>query len=423
MPLTLSALLRYGLLAMPLAMAALPVYVLAPGFYGDTLGLPLAVLGFTLLGTRLIDTVQDPLLGYWSDRVRNGRVRFTALGLPLLAAGFVALFNPPALSDAGLIVWLVGSLLLAYTGYSMSSISYHAWGAELGRSGEDRTRVTAIREGFSLAGILLAALLPQALMRTLDVPAAMAWFAGGFVVILLVTAAITLARAPRPAASRPNGGSPWRSWRRALSNRDFLQLCSIFLLNGMAAAVPATLVVFYVEYILDAAAWTGLFLALYFLAGVAGMPLWVRVAAVRGKRNAWLLAMGMAIVAFAWAAALGSGDLAAFALICIVTGLALGADLALHPALLADILASRPNGFDDAGSHFGLWNLLAKLSLALAAGIALPMLQWLGFSPGETAAGLGALAATYALLPCALKLAAALALTRWQVPEPSEAAA
>lgn len=83
----------YGILALPLAMAALPVYVLAPGFYGDTLGLPLAVLGTTLLATRLVDTVQDPLLGYWSDRLPRGRVGFTASGLPLLALGFVALFN------------------------------------------------------------------------------------------------------------------------------------------------------------------------------------------------------------------------------------------------------------------------------------------------------------------------------------------
>lgn len=423
MELRLRALLYYGLLAAPLAMAALPVYVLAPSFYGDTLGLPLGVLGFALLAARLVDTIQDPLLGYWSDRMRNGRVRFSALGVPLLAVGFVALFMPPQLGTSALVAWLIGSLLLAYTGYSMSSIGYLAWGAELGRSHRDRMRVTATREAFSLAGVLLGALLPQALMRMFDVPVAMAWFTAAFTLILFVTAGITLARAPRPAQNHPPDGSALQSWRHALSNRGFLRLCTIFLINGMAAAVPATLVIFYVEYILDAAAWTGVFLALYFLAGVAGMPLWVRLAERRGKDHAWLLAMGLAIVAFAWAALLGSGDLAAFALICIATGLALGADLALPPAMLADVLAARPKGFDEAGSHFGLWNLLTKLSLALAAGTALPLLQWLGFRPGDAATGLGALAITYALVPCGLKLAAAIALIRWQVPRPKEVAA
>lgn len=298
----------------------------------------------------------------------------------------------------------------------MTSISYYAWGAELTGDPEDRTRVTATREGFALGGVLLAALLPQALMEWLGVSAAMAWFSAAFVLLLTLGATVTLVRAPRPPLHRPVTDPPWRSWLRAVRNRDFRRLCAVFLLNGMAAAVPATLVVFYVEHVLDAAGWTGVFLAVYFLAGVAGMVLWVRTAAAYGKRSAWLLSMAVAIGAFAWAATLGPGDLLAFTVICMITGLALGADLALPPAMLADVLAVTPNGFDDAGSHFGLWNLLAKLSLALAAGTALPLLQALGFHPDDPGSGLGALAATYALLPCLLKLAAATALVTWPLP-------
>ena len=57
--------------------------------------------------------------------------------------------------------------------------------------------------------------------------------------------------------------------------------------------------------------------------------------------------------------------------------------------------------------------MATKLNLALAAGAALPLLQWGGYSPGTLdAQGLQRLAWAYALLPCALKLLAAALLYR-----------
>jgi hypothetical protein len=62
------------------------------------------------------------------------------------------------------------------------------------------------------------------------------------------------------------------------------------------------------------------------------------------------------------------------------------------------------------GAYFGLWHLLEKLALALAAGLALPLLQVLGYVPGTVAAAGSALPWVYALLPCVIKLAAAMLL-------------
>jgi Na+/melibiose symporter-like transporter len=60
-------LFAYGVFGMPLAMAALPLYVNLPKFYGDHLGVDLALLGGMLLALRLADGVIDPLLGVLSD--------------------------------------------------------------------------------------------------------------------------------------------------------------------------------------------------------------------------------------------------------------------------------------------------------------------------------------------------------------------
>ncbi len=142
------------------------------------------------------------------------------------------------------------------------------------------------------------------------------------------------------------------------------------------------------------------------------MPVWVKLAARLGKSRAWLVAMALSVAAFVWAWFLGAGDAAAFAVVCVMSGLAFGADLALPASLLADVIDDDDDDGRPDGAYFGLWHLLEKLALALAAGIALPALQWLGYQPG-TAVGAGsALSAVYALLPCLIKIAAALLLWR-----------
>jgi GPH family glycoside/pentoside/hexuronide:cation symporter len=197
---------------------------------------------------------------------------------------------------------------------------------------------------------------------------------------------------------------------RPLADRVFRRLLLVFMLNGIAAAIPATLVLFFIADVLNAESQQGTFLALYFVAGAAGMPLWVKLSARIGKPYAWLTAMALAIGAFVWASRLGAGDVTAFAIICVLSGIALGADLALPPSLLADVIGRRGR-MEATGSYFGLWTLATKLNLALAAGIALPLLSALGYVPGgRDQTALSALAIVYAFVPCVLKLAACGAL-------------
>ena len=149
-------------------MAALPIYVHVPKFYADTLGMPISVIGFILLAVRSVDAVQDPLLGYWSDRGfvnQGGRLFFIAAATPLLALGMVALFHPEWRGPLAPATWLAAALVLVYLGFSVASISYQALGAEISADYVERTRITATREGLSLAGVVLAAAAPDLLAR------------------------------------------------------------------------------------------------------------------------------------------------------------------------------------------------------------------------------------------------------------------
>jgi len=75
--------LRYGLLGLPLAFVALPLYVILPNHYARAFGAPLALLGAVLLAARLVDAVLDPWIGRWCDRLfaRSVRAVMTATGI------------------------------------------------------------------------------------------------------------------------------------------------------------------------------------------------------------------------------------------------------------------------------------------------------------------------------------------------------
>lgn len=394
--------LAYGLLGLPLAFGALPIYVHVPRYYAEVAGMELAVLGAILLATRLIDAGIDPWLGQLADRMP--RPRLLAFALLPFVFGFVALLHPPAGVDS--LCWLLGSLLLTCTGYSAATIAYQAWGADLGADAGERTRLTAWREGCTLAGVILAAALPGLLAPT---PTAgvrlLAWVLPVLLLVAIVGAFSRLGSGRPSASLSPQGGRV----RDALADPAFRRLLLVFLANGIAAAIPATLFLFYVEDVLHAASAAPGLLVLYFACAALSLPLWLRVVARHGRVVAWFGAMLLALAAFAVALLLGPGDVLAFGAVCALTGIALGADLSLPAAIAADLGERR----GQPGACFGLWNFVAKLNLALAAGLALPLLGLLDYTPGQAAVP-SALILAYAGLPLVFKTFAAVLLWRWQ---------
>ncbi len=398
-------LLAYGLFGLPLALVALPVYVQVPQLYAAGLGMPLTVVGTILLAARVLDAFIDPVLGGWMDgsRDRRGHVAFVLLSLPLLLAGYLALMHPPALGPAAIGIWFGASLVLVYLGFSMATIAHNSWGAHLAPQRGERARLTAMREGCALAGVVLAAALPTL--------AGLSGLSVAFAVLLALAALVLVRHAPRP---QHTGSAPATTqWLLPLRDARFRQLLLVYAVNGTAAAIPATLFLFFASDKLRLSQYAPLFLVLYFVAAAAALPLWAKLAASIGEARAWLAGMLLAVAAFVWTAQLDAGAFAGFAVICVLSGAALGADLALPPALLAGVIAAAGHHGEREGAYFGLWSWMTKMNLALAAGIALPLLEWLGYAPGTVSSdGLDALTMAYALLPCGLKLLAALLLWR-----------
>ena len=402
----------WSLFAALIAMAGLPIYIHAPKFFVDSYGVSLAALGATLAALRLIDVVQDPLLGWLAEATRPARRAMVAGAALLMAGALWSLFAvPPPVAP---LLWFALTLTVLFSAFSFLTIVFYAEGvakaARLGPQGH--IRLAGWREAGSLLGVCLAAVAPVALASATAAP--FTAFAAIFAVTaLLAVLAMRGEWSTAPAAHE----NPVALFRPALADPLARRLLVIALLNAAPVAVTSTTFLFFVESRLAAPGAEGPLLLLFFLSAALAAPLWTRAAARHGPKRVLLSGMALSIAAFLWAATLGAGDTLAFAAICAAAGAALGADLTLLPALFARRLGQMGQGSE--GAAFGLWSFVSKLSLALAAATLLPALQLAGFTPGQPngEGALLALSLIYAALPCVLKLIAFALLARTPIQE------
>lgn len=387
---------RYSVFGGMLAMAGLPIYIHAPKVYADEYGVSLTALGTALFALRLIDFGQDPVFGWLVQRNPAKRWAMVLGGGILMAASMLGLFalTPPIAS----VLWFALTMAGLFSGFSLLTIAFYAQGVSkadhLGAHGH--TRLAGWRETGALVGVILAALAPTLLEFTGSPYAsfALVFAAVTGLALILMSREWTASRSALPSTSAG-------FWHDAEARR----LLIVALLNATPVAITSTLFLFFVESRLGAAEAEGLLLIVFFLSAAVAAPVWSWLAKRWHPKRALLAAMALSTGSFAFALTLGTGDVAGFALICVLTGFATGADLTLLPALFAKRLSVIA---PEAGQAFGIWAFVNKFALAFAAIALLPLLEFRGFEngPDNTEAALNTLTLLYAGVPCALKLAA-----------------
>ncbi len=397
----------YAVFAAMLAAAGLPIYIHAPKVYVDEFGVGLTALAGVLFVLRLFDVVQDPALGWLAQRLRARRGLAVAVGVAVLAGSMLGLFavEPPIAA----LWWFALMMTGLFSAFSFLTICMYAQGvAAAPRLGEQGyLGLAAWRETGALLGVCVAAVAPTALDAMGD---PYGNFALGFA--LVCAAALWLMRREWTAEGAVGGSG----FGAVLSDAIARRLLLVALMNAAPVAVSSTLFLFYVESVLEAPGWEGPLLLLFFLAAAGTAPLWTKLAGRFGPRPMLLAAMALAIASFSLVLTLGPGDTIGFALICLASGAALGADFALLPALFARRMETIA---PEAGAAFGLWAFVSKASLALAAVLLLPTLDAAGFRSGgeNTQVALDLLTYLYALVPCVLKLGAMAVLATTPLPE------
>ncbi|MGB3313488.1 MAG: MFS transporter [Albidovulum sp.] len=390
---------RVSLYALMLAAAGIPLYIHLPRFASVELGIALGTIGTVLLIIRLIDLVQDPLLGWAIDRWPQAQSLFAMAAAGGLAIGFPLLFmlrpGPEVVTE------LVVILILLFSAYSLGTILLYGRSATLAKRPEPQDLMTlaAFREGGMLAGVVIAAIAPSILFAM--GAAAQGYPAFGVLLGLIAVLAGVLTlpiwrRTPIVGEALSLSG---------MARAGALRLLVLALVNSLPVAITSTLFLFFVEDRLGLTGKAGPLLVLFFLTAGLSVPVWTRASHRLGPKATLLIAMPLAVLGFVGAAFLAPGNLSGFALICIASGAALGADMVILPAMFSVALTSA--GLN-ASAAFGIWSFAGKLGLALAAFTVLPLLGQSGFVPGQIndPDALAVLNIAYAILPCILKLCA-----------------
>lgn len=405
-PLSTAHTLRYGLLAAPLALVGLPLYVYLPSLFAQSTGLGLVTIGSILLGARALEALADPWIGRAITALQRSRVSALpatvawiaalmalCVGLTLQSSTWLMVFSAPSTKAAA----LAACVALAYMAYSGLTIAHHTLGTSIIAAGTPATQLYSTREALALGGVLLGSLLPLV----------MGWAGYGWVTALLLAIGVWLLREQWAllAVSDDTQQAPFSLWQDAFLKRSWVA----FFISNVAGSLPATLLGFYVADVLGLGADAApTYLAVYFVFAALGFAAWPKLAQRFGAMRVWSYAMAANGVVFAAAAFLSSeqaGVAWMYGMVCACTGLLLGGELMLPQSIVASHLASIEQAHA-AGAVFGWWTMAQKTALALAAGVGLWGLAYLGYIPKQatTAAPLVWL---YCIIPCGLKLLAA----------------
>lgn len=413
----------YALPAIPSAGLSLPLSVYVAPFYALQVGLGTGLVGALFFAVRAVDIAFDPLIGVAGDHIatRWGRRRpwLVAMVVPMMVAAF-ALFNPPTQAGG---FYLTACLIAVYFGYSVLTISHTAWGAELSGAYHERSRIAGARQFAFIGGMLLVLILPAILelgfrASAREKVAAMGWF----VIVglpLAVGPAVLLAGEPRNAP--PTDAGIRASWRWLFRSATLRTVLAVDLANGLATSITAALYLFVVERTFGLKDSSTLLLC-YFIAALAGAPVWTRLSYAFGKHRtlaAGALSGGVVLTLFFLVPRDGTGTALAF-LLTVAFGSCYGAGPVLLQAIMADVVdqEAAETGDRRAGAAFALLTLTNKIGYALSVGITYPLLELIGFSGKDTAASsaatLNGILAIFIVIPAVL-LAVAAALV-WRFP-------
>jgi len=384
---------RYALFSCTLGMAGLPIYIHAPKYFVEQYEINLATLGLALLLLRSVDFFQDPLLGRLASSTLSRGSSPLWIATAFMCLGMILLFAIPAVTSP--ILWFSISLIILFSGFSFAYIRIYAFGVEaFGMDGQ--IKIAKWREGGTLIGICLAAAAPSILSIT---------GSNGYKNFAFLFCALIIIATFLMTSDFSKTFFKVQKQTTSIFPKDVgLQRLLLFVfLNAMPVAVTSTLYLFYVDHVLGLEVMGGPLLILFFLSAAFSAPFWTRWAEHYGALQVLRISMLVSILSFVWAYNLNAGEVIAFSIICFATGLSLGADMTILPAIFAQRLAKTKH---DPNTGFGIWNFSNKLALAFTAGILLPLMEFAGFETQDMRSSLTTevLKISYAIVPCGLKI-------------------
>jgi GPH family glycoside/pentoside/hexuronide:cation symporter len=410
--------LFYGAPTFAGAAIAIPIFIHMPKFYSDVVLVPVGYIALAIAVARGLDAIVDPAIGWLSDRThtRLGRRKpYILLGAPLCAVALYYLFTPPAeLEPARAGVWFGVTFALYFFFHAVYEIPYLGLGAELTPDYHERSSLFGWRTAFLIAGTMIAGTLPGILEPKLGPRGSMSALGAGFgvsLVVLFVLLSLGVRERTKVVRHSPTALVP--GVRVALRNRPFSLLLVTFVVASLPSAIPALLLPFYTDYVIDppqTQKTLALFLGLYFGAAFLCVPGWVTAARRFGKLPTWLASFGIGISAGVGLFFAGKGDVLFVALLHVWAGIAFGAGFLLVPAMQADVIDYDQlyTGQRREAQFSAFWQMIPKFVAIPGAALPIAVLAKIGYVPNadQTPEVLLGIRVIYALVPATFSAAA-----------------
>jgi len=249
-------------------------------FYQDYLGLQARWIGLASLIYAIWNAVNDPLFGYITDRTRtkHGRripyMRFTA---PFLALTFSLVWLAPrGVGSQALFWWMLVTMLLYDTAYTIIGLVYSALLPEVTESDAERNGLQISSSLFGLLGTLLGFVIPdffrpKAGSEVTFLPLQVAMIVVGIVAMLLIIAT-TLKVKERPEFTQvdePLALIP--ALRYTFTSRSCLVLVAANFMSILMNSLILSAIFYLADYVLQMN--TMILLAFLFIPLIIGVPI------------------------------------------------------------------------------------------------------------------------------------------------------
>ena len=396
-------------------------------FATDVLGISAAVMGGILFFARSIwDATVDPIAGYLSDRTntRFGRRRPWLLASILpLAITFVLLWTPPR--DMGPVyttVWMAVIVVAFYTSTSILIIPHTALGAELTDNYHDRTRIFGGRHVVTTLGSFAAVAGLAALQKSSDVHRTILLFAlAASVATALATLWTVMRLRERPEFQGRGAEQPYRAFRDVIKNPHARLLLVVFGIESLGAATIGVLTPYVAEYVVKRPEAGPPAIALYMVANVLFVPVWLPLSRRFGKKALWLASMLLTAVSFGSMIFVHEGSIALLNVLAFIAGTAAGCGNMVAPSIQADVIDwdEHATGERKEGSYFAAWNFVFKVANGLTLQLTGIVLSFSGYMPNveQTEGVKFTILALYGLFPMACYLIGSALFSRFRLDE------
>jgi GPH family glycoside/pentoside/hexuronide:cation symporter len=367
-------LIKYGFFSLCLSFLGLPLYIHLPKFYHDNYGLSLATIGTSLFFLRIFDAIIDPILGILSEHFAFTQKKYLIIFGLSLALFYNAFFNLPEFqSEQFTLCWFIVCTIMVYLFFSLIFINYYNLGARLAKDASLIVKLSSFRELFGFLGMILASILPFILFKFLGSYSQAFVIYGMIFLILVVIALLLLPDLPKNYKLNLNNFSnPFRSLNYIYHHKSLRLLIILFFINSIPLAITSNLFTFYVDQVLLAKDLQAAYLVTYLLSGALCASSFSFIFKDSNKIHALIMLMIISIIGFSITYFIDSTNKEFFYLVCVISGFGLGGEMVLLPAMAAEMLKDNPQ---NGNVFFSIWGSCSKVSLALAAGIFLPLIS------------------------------------------------